>query len=439
MDQSELHATAQVDQHQGSIIHENEDEVQSQSDELDGSDWSAAQSEERSGDDVASISSNKSVEQNISQNLTQNDSSELQDHQASKLISVQEIHVELIKKNGGNIGEDAVGQQQAENVPLQELGDRIRKLELENEELKSQIRTSKSSTEKETTLEPNLVRFLENHRNDITLDLLKWVHEILTEIRSSIPTKNFREYVEELIRRKKDYENELAEVRARKNEVEIKLNLMKRRYEDELSSCSEARVEHIFKNSGAKEYFDKVKEVDRVKNDTIHTLKTDIATKKKELAALRSKYHEIEDKCQTYWQSWKDAQLKKEQLEAERKAQQEQDLRLRSQPLNMSSASSYIDNQVPPPPPIDVPTVEEILRMSSNQYMGDQNYAPMGSLNHSIPPPPPVDVPYDEIMGHVRSNSSSYSSQQQHQLIRQSQQPTTKAKVGGRYGRVFNS
>lgn len=198
-----------------------------------------------------------------------------------------------------------------------------------------------------------------------------------------------------------DYLAQIEELRIAKKEMEIKLQLLKKRYEEELSSFEQIRVEHIFKNSGAKEYLERLKDRNKLKDDIIKSLKEELEYKNKEVADLQERCLELERTSIGYQQAWKEAQLKKEQLEAE-KANQERERRQYNK--NLSSASSLVDQVgIPPPPPIEIPSIAELMgNMTSHQ---DTN--PYSSMDSSIPPPPHIEVPFDELIRPAQPSSQT--------------------------------
>lgn len=358
--------------------------------------------------DNKSFAEDDSVDEKVEQ-LNQ-EIAELQE-KAKELESVED-DIRRLSKDLGECNVQEAGQQEPiDETTIKDLNEKIKQLESENEELKLQLKEHSGFTlsKRETDLEPELLKYLEDHQHDLTLGFLEKVYETLLEIKASEPDKDFDEYIEELKKNRREYVSELAELRVSKKEAEIKLQKMKRRYEEELSSFNEIRVEHIFKNSGAKEYLERLKEKNKIKNDIINTLKAELEAKESEVASWQTKYRDAEKQCNEYWEAWKDTQSRKEKLEAEKKAQFERERRAMNLTMNLSSASSLVDNQVPPPPPIDVPPVDEILRMvAPSGGQTTTNPYSMSNMNSSIPPPPPVDVPYNEIFRHARPTSGHY-------------------------------
>ena len=107
---------------------------------------------------------------------------------------------------------------------------------------------------------------------------------------------------------------------------------------------------------------------------------------------------------------WKDAQTAREKLESEFKSGKsfKEQRRATSRDQNMSSRSSLTDHQVPPPPPMDVPTIDEIL------HSNPDNIGTFNSLDSSIPPPPPVEAPLAELL---ESSKSRAFEQEQGQFL----------------------
>lgn len=144
--------------------------------------------------------------------------------------------------------------------------------------------------------------------------------------------------------------------------LEFKLQLYKKRYEDELNSSSEAKIETIFTNSGAKEYLDKLKARDKINSDMITNLKAELEMSKRELALVRARCQKAEEQNEYHKHQWREAQARSWQLEAEKKAYADRERQFLERSINRSYASSYIDNNQPPPPNLnDVPSIEEIL------------------------------------------------------------------------------
>ena len=189
---------------------------------------------------------------------------------------------------------------------------------------------------------------------------------------------------------------ELERLKQDKKRAEVKLQVSKRRYEEELAIFNETRVENIFKNSGAREYFEQLKEKAKHKEGIIKGLREELDNKSKELEELKDKCKEVEKQSQEYLKAWKDAQKARERLEMEKRlTQPSREARsITDQVINKSSSSSFVDNQVPPPPLIEAPSVEEIFRTTSSY----RELNPYSSLDSSIPPPPNIEVPLDEIL-----------------------------------------
>lgn len=177
--------------------------------------------------------------------------------------------------------------------------------------------------------------------------------------------------------------HELDILRADKRRAEIKLRLLEERYLKEVALFHETQVEHILKNNGVREYFERHKDQSNIKDRIIKNLKQDLEYKTKEVAELHDRCKEAERKSKEYLKAWKEAQMARVRLDGDRQS-------TRNLSVNTSSASKA----VPPPPHVEEPTLEEILNMTpisqdDNSYTG---------MNSSIPPPPDVEVPLIDIL-----------------------------------------
>lgn len=257
---------------------------------------------------------------------------------------------------GGSCREDLV-------KSLNELSKKVKELELENEHLKQELgdQSKLKLVTSKTKLEPDLIEYLEQHRDQLSLSFLRKAHETLVELRASRSDAEFEEYINALHDGHKNRVVQLAELQVSHKEAEIKLQLMKRRYDEELSSFNEVKIEHLLKNSGVKEFLDSIKEKNRTKEDIIKDLRTKIDMRQRDLEIWQSKYKTVEEQCNKYREEWRKSQITRDQIESELRAKQEHERRILNYSINMSSASSMIDNQVPPPPDIDVPSVADIL------------------------------------------------------------------------------
>lgn len=204
-------------------------------------------------------------------------------------------------------------------------------------------------------MDPDVLDYLEAHKEDLTLSFLEKAHAALVQLRASDPDKDFQQFIEEL----KHSQTELAELRIAKKEAEIKCQLMKNRFEVEMTSFNDVKIENIFKNSGAREYIKTMKEKNKVKEDLISHMKKELEQKRNDLVVWQNKFREAEEQCNVYWKAWKDTQIRLENFEAEKRAAQER-------AMNFTPASSVLNNnQVPPPPPIEIPSFEDIFRQQN--------------------------------------------------------------------------
>lgn len=268
----------------------------------------------------------------------------------------------------------------------EKLNEHIHQIEAENEYLKSQLKSSTSLSIEKNELDP-LLNFLETH-SELSLEVLEKIYNFLLEQRASNPELDIIAYIEELKRDKSTYFKELNNLSVAQKKAELKYLSIKKKYEEELTSFQEIRIEHILKNSGAAEYIGKVKEKNKINSDIINNLKAEIDNKKNELAKWQKKCHEAERDRDEYKTASRQAQNELVALKAEKKAKQAR------QAINLSSASSLLnDNLVPPPPPVDVPSVDEMLRAANI-------HQPI-AIDSTIPPPPPVDM--NEILRQAKS------------------------------------
>lgn len=183
--------------------------------------------------------------------------------------------------------------------------------------------------------------------------------------------------------------SEIKELQESKKGLDFKLQLLRKRYNDELNANNDIKIDNIFKNSGAKEYLDKLKSSDKIKSDMISSLKHELETTKKELAMVKTKCYKAEEQCEYHKQQWRDVQAKKWNLEAEKTASQNRERQIIEQSINRSYASSYIESNHQPPPPVSIPTIEEILRSnddnfdySSSAILGISNSSTSDSHHH---------------------------------------------------------
>ena len=382
-------------------VQKHNQELQNKLDDDDESDWSASNSDQESDQPSTSASGSAGANDADHQDKAERLARELADSEAKarELEGVEENIcrlVETLAESNIDVTHEQSDDKKNDDA-VAGLVEQIKRLEAENEELKKQLQTHKGLqlTTSKSNLDPHLLSYLEEHNDELSLAFLEKAHETLLEMKAVNPEMDFNEYIKDLKRSQANYVEELAKLRVSHKEIEIRLKLMKSKYEEELSSFNELRIEHIFKNCGAKEYVERLRQSNKLKEDMISSLKSELELKKMEISTWKSKFEDAEKQCNVYWQAWKDTQVRREQLEAEKRAMQERDRLAFDQSAGMSSSHSLIDAQVPSPPPINIPSVEEILRMTSNNANNPYNMDP----NSSIPPPPPIEVPFNEILG----------------------------------------
>lgn len=257
-----------------------------------------------------------------------------------------------------------VQQAKEQSVDFEE---KINKLKIENDELKTQIELHKSSklSAIKAKLDPELISFLEEHTDELTLSFLKNAYETLLDLRATNPKMDFNQYIKELKDSRENYITELTELHVSKKEIEHKLRCMKERYEEELSSFNETKIEQLCRKAGVDEYLSGLKRKNEITEQTIVNLQKDLESKRKEVEIWKDKYKEAEDQYNKYFEAYKDITAKRDQMEYQRRAAMDREKRLGPK-MNLSSASSLVDASVPPPPPIDVPPVDQILREAIN-------------------------------------------------------------------------
>lgn len=178
---------------------------------------------------------------------------------------------------------------------------------------------------------------------------------------------------------------EVNDLRSAKDDAELKLQLMRERYEEDMISLKDVRLETLIKNTGTKQYFDRLKSNDKIKDDLIQRLEEKAQQKDNELARLRTKISQLEKKNEDYLR-------RLAELEEERR----------------HSRSSIIDNRraISPPPPADMGNLFQELSMLNSQkslhhsynHTSDNNSLPTSPMMNEytsftdIPPPPDVEV-----------------------------------------------
>lgn len=348
MEQKDLQEELQQAKTLENLQNEN-DELRSQlEDEFDGSDWSG------------------SIDDKV---LEEKEELEQLQEQAQELKLVEKSICDSIKelKKDDIFDEPIVEQKNTDDISsqhesaLKELTNRIKEIEQENEELKEQVKSYSSlALAKQSKLDPELQKYLEDHNDVLTLSFLEKAHETLLEIKALNPDKNFTDYIDELRCAQSNFDLELEKLRVSKKEAEIKLRHMKEEYEKELTSFNETRIEHLFRNCGAKEYLERLKDKNKLKDELIITLKDELSTLKAALADCEMKYQNAEAEYTKMLQGYQQIKAQKDQIEAERRAKER---RILSQTMNLSSASSLVENSIPPIPPLNhIPSIDEVLR-----------------------------------------------------------------------------
>lgn len=261
------------------------------------------------------------------------------------------------------------------DVEISRLKDMIKHLESELMQYKQQEPTKTSD------IDPELSDYLESH--DLNLASIKEINEIYSELKTNAPdNKTIREYINELKTNHSKNSATVNELMAKNLELDLKVQIMKQKLKDELLNISEARVEDILKNSGAKEYCEKIKEKNKIKDDMINDYKKELDHTRRELNKWKDKVQDLEKQVNKYYQEWKSTLHQKVQAEAELKALKD----LGRMPVRSNSNSS-MEYGIPPPPPVEMPTIAEILGHANRPT----SYNNMDFSASSIPPPPEVE------------------------------------------------
>lgn len=317
---------------------------------------------------------------------------------------------------------------------------RIQELELENERLKEELESLRCSGWDDDSSQSNssneeLVEFLSTNKKDLSLDFLKNLHVTFTELQRQEPDKNFNELLEFLVTKSTSDQvdgdtpdhimKELEVARVAQRSAEIKLQLMRQKHEEELSLVNDINVEHLSKNRGVQEFMDRLTERKKVNDDLVKRLRQELEYRNKEIDDLRDRYRSVEKLSQEYLKAWKDAQRQtRRSLEANHYLSNQRSMNERSSNqrsiLNISPTPLFDENNhIPPPPPMEEPSLDEIPRgmclseMQAGQLASDthETYSGMLSmdgLDDSIPPPPDVSDA-DEIFNNESSLSHNHS------------------------------
>lgn len=237
---------------------------------------------------------------------------------------------------------------------IEQQNDKIAQLEEENRKLREQIDNHKSDSLElngDIEFDPELLKFLNTHK-EISLEFLQQAHEMILEMKASDEMKSldFNAYVKELRTSRLEYANRLAELRVAKKAAEHKLDFAKKKYLEELRLFDESKTEYLLKRTVRQDYLGKLKESNQVRDEMIKDLEEELARLRSEIGEWKSKCQDAEQQSKHYHEAYQKALAKKERLEAER--------------VRVTSAtSSFVDN-IPPPPPVKIPTVDEMLQSS---------------------------------------------------------------------------
>ena len=202
---------------------------------------------------------------------------------------------------------------------------------------------------------------------------------------------------------------ELIETREAKKRIEYKYQLLKQRYEEELTTFDEAKVENIFKNSGAREHIENLNERIRLKDKEVKGLRKQVDRLENDVDNWTKRFNKSRE---VYRKSLREYQAKIDRLL--QMSNREQSINSERMLNDTSSALSF--DSIPDPPPIEMPSINEILNMVQSPQVNDErsytsannsHFASLDQLDSSIPPPPHINVTLDEILGGLSSPQGS--------------------------------
>lgn len=218
---------------------------------------------------------------------------------------------------------------------------------------------------------PKLLKFLEKHQDDFTLEFLEKLHKRMVDLKSTNHEQsNFIDYLEKLEHRQNDLEKELKVMGERLQGSELKLKLFKQEREKELDSIDEHQIDNIIKKSSAMEYLSRLNEKQIELCGITKELDRQFESNKKELNNWMTRCYMAEEQLDLYKNKLHDSEVKQYQSDqAVRLAENYHGgVHIKSvseRSMNRSHSSSFNLDQIPPPPALDnIPSIEEILANS---------------------------------------------------------------------------
>lgn len=155
---------------------------------------------------------------------------------------------------------------------------------------------------------------------------------------------------------------ELERIRTIREEQKLKLNLIKSLHDDETNPSDEIKFNRAFCDRNARDYLKQLEESNKISDDVMTRLRRELDSKTRELAKLKEKFLKTERQSRLYQEACEETRRQLSLLEY-----------CDSSP-ELSPESSIASHRIPSPPPVEVPTVEEIL-CQSDEMLNINHYA----------------------------------------------------------------
>lgn len=257
---------------------------------------------------------------------------------------------------------------------MEQLVTKVQHLERINKELKEKLQTSANTDgsdednfEIATELGPKVVELLRRNREHISLDFAKTIADIVRD-RACERRKvgnHLGDYISHIRDRVSRQQAEIEELSAIKSEFEREYNSVRQTYEQVLATTEEENDPDLL--MAASPFGDSIRSLrDKctVKDERIRDMRQKLIEMRRDIASMREACQKCEHKCDTYYREHSQVALCVDELET--KAREERERELLNYSYAFSSASSLIGNDIPPPPPIKVPSVDELIRASKH-------------------------------------------------------------------------
>jgi len=145
---------------------------------------------------------------------------------------------------------------------IRDISAKIENLEKENNYLKSKLdqHPCPALPPKQADLDPALLDYLDKNKDEATIDFLKNAYDNLLEMKISDHDRDLDEYISQIKKSSKSYENELTDLELERKKLDKKLEQTRRYYQEELNSFIEQRLEYQLKITGAQELLSRLEE-----------------------------------------------------------------------------------------------------------------------------------------------------------------------------------